>query len=351
MLLFVRKNLIMRSLSLNDAAEVYATVDGNRDYLRKWLPWVDATDTPAVIENVIASWEKDFENKQEIVLGIFENGKYVGNIGLHDLKRSNRSGMMGYWLEQKHQGRGIITDCVQALTSFGFYTFGLNRIYIHCAAANTKSRAIPERLNFVREGTLQDGEYLYGTFHDMIIYGMVKRNWQKRGVLCLLLPAREHKEAALEYKREHMDYNEDWIHGSGGLMKADDYNTWFNNVTNLRYTAPENWVKCTTYFAMVDGEIIGTIQIRHTLNDALLLNGGHIGYGVRPTERRKGYGVKMLSLALEKCRELGIEKVLVTCDKDNPASAKTILRNGGIFENEIIEDNGNILQRYWISIS
>jgi len=168
----------MRSLLGSDASTVYRVVDNNRAYLRKWLPWVDSTDSPAVTESVIASWEKDYDNGNDVVLGIFENGKYVGNIGLHSIKRPNRSGMVGYWLSENAQGRGIVTDCVRALMDFGFGTLDLNRIYVYCAADNTKSRAIPERLGFVQEGTLQDGEHLYGVYHDLIIYGMVKRNWQ-----------------------------------------------------------------------------------------------------------------------------------------------------------------------------
>ena len=99
---------------------------------------------------------------------------------------------------------------------------------------------------------------------------------------------------------------------------------------------------------MIDSKIVGTINIRYKLNDYLLRIGGHIGYGIRPSERCKGYATKMLALALEKCRELGIDKALVTCDKDNLGSAKTIINNGGVLENEYTESDGNIVQRYWI---
>ena len=112
----------MRSLSSSDVSTVYKVVDTNRAYLREWLPWVDSTDSPTVTENVIASWEKEFDDRSDVVLGIFESGEYVGNIGLHSLKRPNRSGMVGYWLAKNAQGRGIVTDCVRALVDFGFGT-------------------------------------------------------------------------------------------------------------------------------------------------------------------------------------------------------------------------------------
>ena len=82
----------------------------------------------------------------------------------------------------------------------------------------------------------------------------------------------------------------------------------------------------------------------------MLSTGGHIGYGIRPTERRKGYAKAMLKMALEKCIQVDIKKVLITCDKTNIASAETILANGGMLENEVVEDNGNVVQRYWITM-
>lgn len=86
------------------------------------------------------------------------------------------------------------------------------------------------------------------------------------------------------------------------------------------------------------------------LIEQLLLNGGHIGDGVRPSERRKGYATEMIRLALEECKKLGIDRVLMVCYKDNIASAKSIINNGGILENEIEAEDGKIDQRYWISL-
>lgn len=106
-------------------------------------------------------------------------------------------------------------------------------------------------------------------------------------------------------------------------------------------------------FFLLDTErdrLLGAINIRHYLNDDLLMEGGHIGDGIRPSERRKGYATEMIRLALIECRKLGIDKVLMTCDKDNIGSAKSIINNGGILENEFINSNGVIEQRYWITI-
>ncbi|NOW05617.1 putative acetyltransferase [Clostridium beijerinckii] len=96
-----------------------------------------------------------------------------------------------------------------------------------------------------------------------------------------------------------------------------------------------------------DGHLIGMIDIRHRLNDYLLNFGGHIGYSVRKSERRQGYATEMLGLALKECVKLGIKKVLITCNKNNIGSAKTIVNNNGILENEVDEGN-RITQRYWV---
>ncbi len=109
----------------------------------------------------------------------------------------------------------------------------------------------------------------------------------------------------------------------------------------------------TTLWAYEDERdlIIGAVSIRHWLNEGLLKNGGHIGDGVRPSERRKGYATKMIALAINECKKLGIEKVLMVCSNKNIGSQKSILNNGGILENEIIAKNGSFDQRYWISVN
>ena len=166
----------------------------------------------------------------------------------------------------------------------------------------------------------------------------------------LISPTMEHKQAAWDYRQEHIDCGETHIHGSSSLMKADSYEKWLEKITWNQTQSTPDWVTGNIYFAFVDGQIVGTIAVRHTLNDQLLKSGGHIGYGIRPSERRRGYGTKMLALALEKCREFGIEKALVTCDKDNIASAKIAMKNGGVLENEFVNDEGVIEQRYWIRV-
>ena len=168
------------------------------------------------------------------------------------------------------------------------------------------------------------------------------------GKVQLIFPTMEYKQAAQDYMQEHIDCGETHIHGSGSLMRYDNYENWLEKIIWNRTQASPDWVTGSVYFAIESDKIIGTIAVRDYLNESLLKIGGHIGYGIRPSERGKGYGTKMLALALEKCCEAGIKKILITCDKDNIASAKTVINNGGVLENEFAEDNGNIIQRYWI---
>lgn len=115
---------------------------------------------------------------------------------------------------------------------------------------------------------------------------------------------------------------------------------------------PPGFVPDTSLFAFVDGQIVGRLAIRHSLNDFLLKIGGHIGYGVLPAYRRKGYAKQMLSLSLPMAKDLGINRVLVTCDDNNLGSIKTIEGNGGVLENKIVAGEGAPLKRrYWIDLN
>ncbi|MDY0404378.1 GNAT family N-acetyltransferase [Virgibacillus sp. 179-BFC.A HS] len=97
--------------------------------------------------------------------------------------------------------------------------------------------------------------------------------------------------------------------------------------------------------------VLAMVDIRHELGGNLYHVGGHIGYSVRPSERRKGYATRILAEALKKCKELGITRVLVTCNKDNNiGSAKTILNNGGVEDEAFVEEDGNVVRRFWIKV-
>ena len=129
-----------------------------------------------------------------------------------------------------------------------------------------------------------------------------------------------------------------------------DFDYYLEHLENTSTTG--GWVPDSVFFLLDDerNRLLGAVNIRHYLTDALLKDGGHIGDGIRPSERRKGYATKMIHLALEECRKLGIDRVLMICNKDNIGSARSIIRNGGVLENEITGSDGSVLQRYWIQL-
>lgn len=112
---------------------------------------------------------------------------------------------------------------------------------------------------------------------------------------------------------------------------------------------PEGYVPHTRLWLVEGGEFIGQIDIRHTLNENLMNIGGHIGYTVRPSKRKMGYGTKMLEMALPIAKDLGIDRVLVTCNDNNVGSAKIIEKNGGILKNKV-EHEGRLKRRYWVNL-
>lgn len=121
------------------------------------------------------------------------------------------------------------------------------------------------------------------------------------------------------------------------------------DVAETEEGASEMGVPHSTYWLTNEEEkVVGAVNIRHRLNERLLERSGHIGYGIRPSERRKGYATAILSLALEKTKEMGIDRVLVICDKGNIGSEKTILNNGGVFESDYTLEDGDVIRRFWI---
>lgn len=161
---------------------LFQLVEENREHLRKWLPWVDSMVTPYDFESVIPIWLNQIAENSAYNLGIVYKGELVGSIGLHQIDWYNKMASIGYYIAKKAEGRGIISRTVQALINYAFFELGLNRIEIRCGVQNKKSRAIPERLGFVKEGIIRDGEQLYGYFHDLIIYSKLAREWKIDGL-------------------------------------------------------------------------------------------------------------------------------------------------------------------------
>lgn len=173
--------------------------------------------------------------------------------------------------------------------------------------------------------------------------------------LKLVRPESKYAEQVMQYKKE-MEENRDSFDGCAGLEDVETFSEWIDFENRLKKAYGEGYVPSEVFLAVrtEDDKVVGIIDYRHPLTPFLLQYGGNIGYSIRPSERRKGYATEMLGLVLPVCREYGEKKVLLTCDQDNEASRLTILRNGGIFENEVADEAGlskcGIIQRYWITL-
>lgn len=180
--MFVHKiddDLSLKIIEECDANTVFELTKNSRRYLRKWLPWLDATtkleDTKAFIKQSLKNFA---ENKGLITVILFE-GKIVGVAGYNRINWANKTAYIGYWLGEEYQGHGIMTRVVTSLTDYAFRKLTLNKVEIRAAAENTKSRSIPERLNFVNEGKIRQAEWLYDHYVDHIVYGMLAEEWNQ----------------------------------------------------------------------------------------------------------------------------------------------------------------------------
>ncbi len=159
-------------------------------------------------------------------------------------------------------------------------------------------------------------------------------------------------------EQEYQEFYWEWKRSGEKLIPSiiekfpDDIDCFLQFIDNNEKgkNLPDGWVPDSTFWLVKGKLIIGVVNIRHQLTEMLLTIGGHIGYGIRPSERRKGYATKILELALLEAKRVDINKALVTCDADNIGSLKAILKNGGIEDEEFIEDDGNVVKRFWIEL-
>lgn len=171
--------------------------------------------------------------------------------------------------------------------------------------------------------------------------------------LKLVMPNESMIEEIRAYKQAMLAADSS-MDGTGSLRRLDAPE-WLTQcaLTANAETVPEGRVQATQFVCVreSDGRIVGMIDVRHRFNDYLRNYGGNIGYSVRPDERRKGYAGRMLAQALIYCREIGLERVMISCLVGNEGSRRTILKNGGVYDSTVHEPHENVdLERYWITL-
>ena len=170
----------------------------------------------------------------------------------------------------------------------------------------------------------------------------------------LIRPTREYTGQIVEYRQEFLEEGGS-MDGTGSLRRLENIEEYIQQCEDYEdpQKVPSHWVPATQFCLIrkCDNKLVGMLQVRHRFNDFLEKYAGHIGYSVRPSERRKGYAKEMLRMALPFCREIGLDKVLVSCIDGNIGSEKTILANGGVYESTVHEPIENeYLKRFWIML-
>ena len=169
----------------------------------------------------------------------------------------------------------------------------------------------------------------------------------------------ELKEPSQQYEGSYRDYLRELAEGKEEPIpfvlgfECDDFQSFLAELDNCSKNIglPEGFVPHSTYWLVSNNEVVGVSNIRHELTDGLREEGGHIGYGIRPGHRGKGYGNEILKHSLARAKTLGITKALITCGVDNSASERVILNNGGVFDSEgFVERRNEVIKRYWIDI-
>ena len=174
MIINIDENIKIELINENHSQPIFDIVDQNRIHLRQWLPFVDRMQTVEFAENFVKGTMQRNKDGNEFAFVIIENDKVIGRIGVYKIDGQNKIGEIGYWLAENLQGKGIITKSCKALIDFCFSDLQLNRIEIKCGTENFKSKTIPEKLNFTREGVIREGELLYDKFIDLNLYSLLK---------------------------------------------------------------------------------------------------------------------------------------------------------------------------------
>ncbi len=307
---------------------------------------------------------KRAEAPREIELLAELDGKIAGTAGIDSLrsydKVKHRAGF-GISLDEAFWGLGIGRALTRASVECA-KAAGYEQLELEAVAENEKAIMLYKTEGFKEYGRNPKGFRLRsGAFQETVL---MRKVLKEEGVakpfsgeekLKLTEPTMEHEKEILAYRQEFLDSG-DSMDGTGSLRRCENAAQWFEEIEMFRApaTVPADKVPATQYVFVreSDGKVVGMLQFRHCLNDYLRQFAGHIGYSVRPSERRKGYAEQMLKTVLPLCRAFGLDRVMVTCRDTNEGSRRTILANGGVYESTAYEPDRQVnLQRYWIDLA
>ena len=177
-ILMVDENLELRQTMPEEAEEMFAVVDANREYLREWLPWLDNTNSPDDETVFINGLLEEYKKGEGVNYAIRLDGRFIGGMSLNWIDRGNRGCGVGYWLSEEFTGQGIVTRCCGRLMDHCFDDLGIHRFVLEAATETFASRAIAERLGMRLEGITKDREWLYDHYVDSTLYAITAPEWR-----------------------------------------------------------------------------------------------------------------------------------------------------------------------------
>jgi ribosomal-protein-serine acetyltransferase len=169
----------LRLLEEGDAEELYRLIDANRAYLARWMPWAAGQTLESTLEFIRFTRRQEAAN-DGFQAALIREGAIIGMVGFHGVNWPHGSTTIGYWLDEGHQGRGLMTRAVRDLVDHAFTQWDLHRVEIRAATDNARSRAIPERLGFREEGVQREAERIGERYNDLAVYGLLAHEWVER---------------------------------------------------------------------------------------------------------------------------------------------------------------------------
>ena len=346
------ERLVIDRLRETDKPDYFRCISHDREVLRTFV--CRYTETPEELD--ISAY---VANDAMFAIRLKKTGRLIGLILYFGVQDSSCE--IGYGIGSGYWGQGYVTEAVERFLEYLFLEEGFENVCASFFTGNEASKRVMEKCGMAfSRFSAKEMEYL-GEWRDLTYYAVSRKQWEEHRSsgraerMMLVEPTMAYDAQIQAYRREFLS-TEGSMDGCGSLRRFDETQDWIDQVESLKReeTTPPGLVPSTQYIYVreSDGKIVGVIQIRRRFNEFLEKYGGHIGYSVCPSERRKGYATQMLRRVLPVCRALGIERVLISCLEGNEGSRRTILNNGGVYESTVYCAERDIrLERYWIDLS
>jgi len=176
----VNKEIELKLPNEFDAEELYQLIDGSREHLGRWLPWVKSTNNADIMISFIKGTQEQYVSNRGFKSIIMYKGSFAGLIGYNDVDLDRKCATIGYWLGESFQGKGIMMKALEVFIEYAFNTMQLNKIEITVAEKNFRSQSLPKKLGFKEEGIIRDAEWLNDKYVNHIMHGLLRSEWNRK---------------------------------------------------------------------------------------------------------------------------------------------------------------------------